>query len=252
MNNYSLRYMVNVALKYWILIVVASVLTAGAAFSYFNFVAEPKYTANGSIAITNGKIIIANETSQKVENGDIVASINLATTVTDILKTSGIYKELADELDNKYSYGQLMGKTSVSRKSDDTIFIDVSFTHSDPKEAIEILNEYLKLAPDYINTIGKDITSVVFPADYASWSYPSDVIIIAIGAVAGAVIMYIIIFFIYTSNNIIRDGDDYAELCGMDVIGVVPDFASSRNAEKRYGKYGYYSYASGGNNNGKR
>lgn len=255
MNNYSLRYMLNVALKYWIFIVLAAILTASAAFSYFNFIAEPRYVAKGSIAVTNGRILTENTTAQKVENTDIVASLNLAYTVTDILKTPDIYKQLSDALDNKYSFEQLKGKTSISRKSDNTIFIDVTFTHSNPQETIEILNKYLEIAPGYVNTIAKDTSASVVTANSASWDYPSDIIIIGIGGIIGAVAMYIVIFLIYTSNNVIRDDEDYAEHCGMTVLGVVPDFVSSRASEKRYsryGKYGYYSYSSGGKNDGTR
>ena len=252
MNNYSLKYMLHVAVRYWVAIVLAAVFAAGVAFSYMNFIAPPKYTARGSIVVTNGKIITESQTDKpttnaKVENSDIVASLNFVDTITDILKTSGIYKILAENIDEDYSFGHLMGSTSVSRRSDNTIFIDVTFTDSNPKRAVEIVNEYLSIAPDYINTMVKDASASIVTADGARWGYPSDVVIIGIGGIIGAVVMYLIIFFIYSSSNVIRDGEDVEEMIDMDVIGIVPDFTASKSHEKRYGSY---NSSIGGKKNG--
>ncbi len=251
MNNYSLKYMLNVAVRYWIAIALAAIFAAGVAFSYINFIAPPKYSAKGSIVVTNGKIITENQndkptTNAKVENSDIVASLNFVDTITDILRTSGIYKILAENIDEDYSFGHLMGCTSVSRRNDNTIFVDVTFTDSDPKRAVKIVNEYLSIAPDYINTMVKDASASIVTADGARWGYPSDIVVVGIGAIVGAVVMYLIIFFIYSSSNVIRDGEDVEEMVDIDIIGIVPDFSASKSHEKRYGAY----YSMGGKKNG--
>lgn len=251
MNNYNLKYMLHVAVRYWLAIVLAAVFVAGVAFSYINFIAPPKYSAKGSIVVTNGKIITESYNDKatsgaKVENSDIVASLNFVDTITDILKTSGIYKILAENIDEDYSFGHLMGCTSVTKRNDNTIFVDVTFTDSDPKRAVEIVNEYLRIAPDYINTMVKDASSSIVTADGARWGYPSDIVVVGIGGIIGAVAMYLIIFFIYSSSNVIRDGENVEEMIGMDIIGIVPDFATSKSHEKRYGAY----YSAGGRKNG--
>ena len=96
--------MLHVAVRYWIAIALAAVFAAGVAFSYINFIAPPKYSAKGSIVVTNGKIITESyndklASNSKVENSDIVASLNFVDTITDILRTSGIYKILAENID---------------------------------------------------------------------------------------------------------------------------------------------------------
>ncbi len=249
MNNYGLRYLLNIALKYWVAILLSAILTAGVAFSYINFLAEPKYTARGSIVVTNGRIINQEDssgTATKVENSDIVASINFVDTIVDILKTPGIYEKLSKELDSDYTFGQLMGKTSISKRSTNTLFIDIRFTSSDPKDAINILNKYLELAPDYIRSMVVDASASIVKADSSYWDYPSNFTIISLGAILGAALMYLLVFFIYSSSNVIRDGEDFEEICGIDVIGIVPDFAASKSRERKYGGY----YGTGGNKNG--
>ena len=74
----------------------------------------------------------------------------------------------------------------------------------------------------------------------------SDIVVVGIGGIIGAVAMYLIIFFIYSSSNVIRDGENVEEMIGMDIIGIVPDFATSKSHEKRYGAY----YSAGGRKNG--
>lgn len=251
MNNYSLTYMINVAVKHWIALVVAAVVTATAAFSYFNFIAEPKYAASGSIVVTNGTIIDSsvysgNTTNKggKVENSDVLASLNFADTVTDILKTSDIYKQLAKKIGNKYTFDELMSRTTVTRRSESTLFVDVVFIDESPEEAVEILNEYLKLAPDYINSMIENASSSIIPSDKAYWNYPSDMLLILFGGLAGAIVVYFVIFFIYSSSNVIRDEESFREHFDIGIIGVVPDFTVTKNYEKRYSK-------AGGKKNGK-
>ncbi|MBQ6847851.1 MAG: hypothetical protein IJO62_02915 [Clostridia bacterium] len=254
MNNYSFTYMLNVAIKHWIALVVAAVVTATAAFSYFNFIAEPKYSATGSVVVTNGTIIdsqqyVNNTTNNKseIENSDVLASLNFADTVTDILKTPDIYKQLADKINGDYTFDELMARTTVTRRSDTTLFVDIEFIAPDKKEAVEILNAYLELAPEYINKMVKNASSSIVRADKSSWDYPSDIIIILFGGLAGAIVTYMIIFFIYSSSNVIRDEESFREHFDISIIGVVPDFAVTKNNEKKYGSY----YGTGGNKNGK-
>lgn len=254
MNNYSLSYMLSVAVKYWIAIALAAVVTATAAFSYFNFIVEPKYSAKGSVVVTNGMIVTNNEyynntitnKKDKIENSDVAASLNFADTVVDILKTPAIYKQLAKEINNKYTFDQLMARTKVVRRSDTTLFVDVTFTASDPKEALTIVNQYLELAPAHINSIVENASSEVVPAIKAGWDYPSNVVLIILGGMVGAVIAYLIIFFIYSSSNAIRDEESFREHFDITVIGVVPDFGVTKNYQKKYG-----NYSAGGSKNGK-
>ena len=154
MNNISLFSLVRLALKYVYVLIVSALICAVIAFSYCQFVAVPKYSATGSVLVTNGAIITDNNTvssnSKTVSNTDIAASLQLANTITDILKTNDIYKELADNTGNKYLYTELKNNVVIKRRTTDTLFIDISFTASTPEEAKPLTNKFLELAPDYI------------------------------------------------------------------------------------------------------
>lgn len=258
MKNISLFTLVEIALKHIFIIVAAALVAAVGAFCFCEFLASPKYSATGSIMVTNGAIVSTggSVTSGSLENGDslnntdIQASLNFANTVTDILNTNGIFKELSEELSGKYTYSELKSFATVARRSTNTLFIDISFTSHDREEAIELVNTYLELAPGYINTfVPQSAVTATSVADTANKIFPRTLIITAAAAVVGAAIAYAIIFLIYCANTVIKGEEDFKERFDIPVLGCIPDFSTAKN-EKYYKKYSYYG--KGGNvSNGK-
>ena len=240
MNNYNLLFMLKLAVKHWKALVLSAVITAGLVFSFFNFIAKPMYSATGSIVVTNGTIISDSgyiSDKEKLENSDIVASLNFVDTVVDMLKTSKVYKELSSEMDGKYDFTELKSMATVERRSDTTLFEDVSFTASSPKEAVEIVNNYFKVAPKCISESFPNATSSVMTADSAKSMYPGNIVVVLLGAILGAFIAFVVIFLVYSSNPVVRDEEGFREHIGIEVIGTVPDFAASKKAEKRINKH---------------
>ena len=93
MNNISLISLLKLALKHIYALILSGVVFAAVAFSYCKFVAVPKYSATGSILVTNGSIIndtqssaTSSTSSRNVSYTDINASLQLADTINDILK----------------------------------------------------------------------------------------------------------------------------------------------------------------------
>ncbi len=264
MNIFNLFFMLKIALKHWLALFAAAIICAGAVYGYFNFIAEPKYSAKGAVVITNGEIlkesteissgvdgsVITNEETVEAEtirNTDIVTSINFLDTAIDYLEDPGIYKRLAEKLGNKYAFSDLKSRTSISRRADNSLFVDVTFTATTRNEAIAIINEFIKLIPDFMS---EQVTnsSVYYSLAYsASEVYMNDITMILLAGVGGAAVVYIIIFLIYSADNIIRDEESFKDHIDINVIGVVPDFASSKSAESKYYKYGRYYYGYGGN-----
>ena len=139
MKNITLISLFNLAIKHILLIILVAAVFAGATFSYCEFIATPRYSANGAIMVTNGAITTNTEAETETEtesknenniqNTDISASINILDTVIDTLSTRGIYKELSEKLNNKYSYGSLKGRSVIAKRNNTrSLYIDVSFT----------------------------------------------------------------------------------------------------------------------------
>lgn len=258
MRSLSLFSLINLALKYLWILILCALLFATAAFGYCEFLATPQYSATGSVLVTNGAIL-SNQITEEgylddttINNTDIVASINFSDTVTDILNTNGIFKRLAENLENKYTYSNLISRATIKRKSENTLFINVSFKANSREEAILLVNGYLNLAPNYIKEFVPSTSAVsTSTADSARKIFPQTFTLIISFAAVGALLAYGIIVVIYSLNTTITNEDDFRERFGIEVIASIPDFSAAKS-NKYYKKHPYYAYyAKGGSNNGK-
>ena len=151
MRNFTLFSLFKIALKHIVVLILVAVIAASAAYSYCKYIPIPKYVATGYLVVSNGTIFsndnmsdnTSSENSEFISSSDISSSSSLLNVVVDLLNTNGIYKELSSELDGKYSFKNLMGRSTVERKENSYIQIKVSFSSSTPKEAVYLVNSFL-------------------------------------------------------------------------------------------------------------
>lgn len=230
--------------RIWIIILAAVVCAAG-AFSYCKLFITPSYSATASILVTNGAVTTSyDETTDKVSGSDISASLYLAYTVVDILNTPDIYKKVADSMGNGYEYQNLMSRSSVARRSEETLFVDVTFTSTDPKEAMRIANKYVEVACEYIpEFIPSSRAMIASTAIKSVMTYPRTMMTTAVAGLVGAVASYIILFIIESLNRSIKGEEDFTANFDVPLLGAVPDFenAESVGYRKSKGRGGYGS-----------
>lgn len=228
--------------RIWI-IALAAVVFATAAFGYCKFFLTPAYSATASILVTNGAVITTyDEATGKVSSSDISASLYLAYTVVDILNTPDIYKKVADQLGSDYNYQGLMNSSSIERRSEDTLFIDITFSSTDPKEAMRIANKFVEIACEYIpEFIPSARSNVASTAIKSIMTYPRTVMTTGVAGVAGAVAAYVVVFIIESMNRAIKGEEDFANNFDVPLLGAVPDFenAESSGYRKHKSRGGY-------------
>ena len=194
--------------------------------------------------------LVTDTEGQAIQNTDVVASRNIGDTVVDILKTKDIYKQLSNKMDNLYSYQNLLSRVSISKSINDSLFITISFSANERDEAIELVNTFLSLAPDYIQQeIPGCRAKAISLSDSASQTYPRTIVFTFIAFIIGAVAAYAIILLIYSTNTIIRGDEDFRERFDIEIIGVIPDFARAKHDRSYYKSYYYGS--KGGKESGK-
>lgn len=246
MNEFSIYHIFRLLIKNIFVIALSAIVFGVGTFAYCEFHLQERYAATGSVVVTNGGIF-ENDTQttviqgDKVNNADIAASINLLTTVRDILSTNDIYKQLSEELGGKYSYGQLKSFASVTKRDDYSLFIDVKFEMNDKTEVAKITNTFLELAPEYINKfIPNSSTTIVTTSDTAAKTYPRTSSSTTIAMLIGALLAFVIVYIISLFNTTIESEEEFKDRYNIPVLGDIPDFTAAKS-----GKYGK-SYYKGG------
>ena len=241
----NIMELVMIALRHIWIIILAAVVFAVAAFSYCKLFLTPSYSAQASILVTNGAVITSYaETTDKISGSDIQASLILSNTVVDILKTPDIYQKVAKQLGKEYSYQGLMGASSISRRGEDTLFVDVTFSSTDPKEAMRIANKYVEVACGYIpEFIPSARANVASTAIKASKTFPRTMTTTAVAGFVGAIAAYVVFFIIESTNRSIKGEEDFTNTFSVPLLGAVPDFenveSGSYRKHKGKGKGGY-------------
>lgn len=244
MNNISLSYLVKLALKKLWILLLAAVIFGSCTFCYYNFLTKPVYKASGSLLVTNGALVTNSDnssyqsTSSKIAGTDIVASLNLADTIRDLLNTPDIFKELSEKTGGKYSYSSLMSSATVARRSDTTLFIDVTFSTGSRQDSVELVNTFLELAPAYISkSLPDSNSSITVTADAAVKTYPRTAFSTLAAALIGAIIAFTVVFIFDSTDHTIKDDEDFTENFNIPLLGSVPDFSNTEASN--YSKEGY-------------
>lgn len=233
-------------MKNILVILLAAVVFAAATFAYCSYFMAERYAATGSVLVTNGGLLYENDNKNSIQSSDISASINLSTTIKDILLTTDIYKQLEKELrkdfGNKYTYEDLKSYATVTKRDDLSLFIDVKFETNNKQETVIITNKFLELAPDYISKfIPHSSSTAVSTADGAYKTSPRTALSTVAAFIIGAIACYVIIYLLSLNNVTIQSEEDFKDHFDIPVLGNIPDFSEAQT--QKYTNF----YRSGGN-----
>ena len=230
MNELSIWQVLNIIGKrIWIILLVAFIL-AGAAFVYNDNFVTPTYAAKSSVIATNGGIAGGNQqnTSSKIGSSDLASSLSIVDTYVDIMKTYSFYEALAELPEVKqfgYSAVQLRSMTSITRRSEESLFIDVRIKNTNPKTAVVLANCISETAPQYISNKLPG-ANVVFADKSISASQTgpltlrNTVLFFLLGAFASIVLFVILA----ATDKTIKGEEDISKKHKVAVLGIVPDF----------------------------
>ena len=228
----------------WMLI-LAAIVFAASVFSYCKFFTTPSYSATASILVTNGAVTISYDNAgDKVSSSDIAASLYLADTVVDILNTPDIYKKVSDQLGKEYTYQNLMGCSKIQRRSENTLFVDVAFSSTDPKEAMRIANKFVEVSCEYIpEFIPSSRANVASTAIKSTMTYPRTLMSTGIAGVVGIAVAFLVAFAVESMNRAIKGEEDFTNNFDVPLLGAVPDFENAESVayRKNRGRGGYGS-----------
>ena len=238
MKEISIWFVFDVVIKKIWFIIAAVAIVAGATFVYnYNFV-EPTYTASSAVISSNGGIGTENYTSSKINNTDIASSLNMVESYVDLMKTYSFYEHVAEQSEiSAYGYSpmQLQKMTTIKRRSEMSLFIDIIVNCPDAKQAINITNCVSSTATEYLPNIlqGAKIVQAdkCIAARFVSNTVRDTLFMGLVAAVVTATI-----FVIFASlDNTVKGEYSLQNAYEAPVLGVIPSFETSgRKSYKSY------------------
>lgn len=214
------------------LIIIVTVLGAVLAFLYVTYMVTPMYSTSALILVQNGNSFetdISSSSSkslsgEKVNMNDISSSQMLANTCSTLFTVDPDMKSI------------ISGASISISVVEDSYFLRISSTSSDPHTAANIANLVANTAPQvfkkYFGDAGK-VDTVEEANVPSSPSSPNRSRYVLIGLLVGLVLSLVISFLIEIIDTTIKPGDDLYKMYDIPVFAEIVDFESEGGAKKK-------------------
>lgn len=212
-----------------IALILTGVVFAAAVFSYNTFFVAPTYRTTTTILVNNGGLADVGVSGENVDSNDLNASLYLIETCVDILESDNMYKELANALNDDYSYDGLQSRFSPRARGEESLLIDISTYGTDPKEIKKIANTFLEIAPTFIknNILSVDV-KILATAEKTTKVGPRTAVNTTLAFFAGAVLCVLVCVVISLFKNTIESEKDFKARYDIPLLGTVPVFKNKQ------------------------
>ena len=217
----DLRVIWGVLRKNLILIIIVTVIFGIGAYFYSAFFIPKQYSAS-ALLIVNNK---ANDKTT-VNATEINAAQGLAELYSIIIKSDTVLTQVIDELQLNMTYEQLNSKISVSSVNS-TQVIKISMTHQNAEFAQKVIEKLVEVAPPIIiDKVEAGSVKVISASTISNSGKPVSPNLkrnAMIGALAGLVLVLLIIFLKELLNNTFKTEDDILNTLNVPLIGIIPE-----------------------------
>ena len=241
-QSYSIKDIIRLLLSHIWLIIVITVLGAGAAFGISKFLLPLQYSSHITMYVQSYTGITENANSAN----NISNSKQLVNTYMEVLKDDAVMNAVAEKLSKQFEENVLSqnftindsGKiTPASIRSclaissvTDTSAVKVNATAKNAEVAAAICNDLTQVAPQYVEeAVGVGSINTIDTAKvYNTPVAPNTMKNTVIGAVAGFMLIVLIIFLIDFFDNTIKDTDALGKKYNKAIIGDIQAFGDSK------------------------
>jgi len=252
-QSYSIKDIIRLLLSHIWLIIVITVLGAGAAFGISKFLLPLQYSSHITMYVQSYTGITENANSAN----NISNSKQLVNTYMEVLKDDAVMNAVAEKLSKQFEENVLSqnftindsGKiTPASIRSclaissvTDTSAVKVNATAKNAEVAAAICNDLTQVAPQYVEeAVGVGSINTIDTAKvYNTPVAPNTMKNTMIGAIAGFMLIVLIIFLIDFFDNTIKDTDALGKKYNKAIIGDIQAFGDrkkKRDADDDYVK----------------
>lgn len=225
--------LLKIFLQHIKLIIIVTLIGALVAFLYVSYLVTPMYSTSALILVQNGSSFESdisktnNSTTlngEKVNTSDITSSQMLANTCSTLFTVDPDMKSI------------ISGANITISVVEDSYFLRISSTSSDPHTAANIANLVANTAPQvfkkYFGDAGKvdTVEEANVPSSPSSPNKPKYVLI---GFIVGLVLSLIISFMLEIIDTTIKPGDDLYKQYEVPVFAEIVDFEAEGGAKKK-------------------
>ena len=224
--------LLKIFLQHIKLIIIVTLLGGLLAFLYVTYLVTPMYSTSALILVQNGNtfesdINKANNSTlngEKVNTNDITSSQMLANTCSTLFTVDPDMKSI------------ISGASISISVVEDSYFLRISSTSSDPHTAANIANLVANTAPQvfkkYFGDAGK-VDTVEEANVPSSPSSPNKPRYVLIGLLVGLVLSLVISFLLEIIDTTIKPGDDLYKMYDIPVFAEIVDFETEGGGKKK-------------------
>lgn len=225
-----LRYI----LKFWWIIIVATVLCGLIGNTYVKKCVTPMYSSSSMIYVNN----IAVKTDgleHYTSSAELSGARELAKSYSVILGSRTVLEQVAEKAGGGYTWGALSGMISSSIY-EDTQIMKITVVCSDPEEAARIVNIASLVLKEEVNERIKTSPIEIFDLGVPNYSplSTSTYIYTLAGAVAGLLLSAAAIILAACLDNKIRDEDYITKNFDFPVLATIPDLLDGSGEKYAY------------------
>lgn len=217
----DLRVIFGVLRKNILPLILSTVIVAAAALAITAFFIPKQYKADAMLIVNT-----TDESTANISSGQITAAQDLAEVYSIIIKSDTVIQQVIDDLKLSVTYEALSSKISVSSVNS-TQVISVSMNSTDADYAKKVIAKIVEIAPPIIaDKVDAGSVKVISEATIANNGNPVSPSLsknTLIGAVAGLVLMLVIIFIKELLNNTFKTENDITNNLQIPLLGIIPE-----------------------------
>ena len=227
----SIADLLRIFLQHIKLIIIVTLIGGLLAYLYVSFMVTPLYTTNALIMVQNSNTFESEVpksstglNDEKVNTNDITSSQMLANTCSTLFTVDPDMKKIIN------------GESVSISVVEESYFLRITSTSSDPHKAAKIANDVANSAPDvfkkYFGEAGK-VDTVEEAGVPGSPSSPNRMRYLLIGLLIGLVLSLVISFLLEIVDTTIKPGDDLYKMYDVPVFAEIVDFEAEGGARKK-------------------
>ena len=217
----DLRVVWGILRKNLVLIIIITVIFGIGAYLYSAFFIEKQYSASAMLIVNNK----ANDKTT-VNATEINAAQDLAEVYSIIIKSDTVLTKVIDQLQLNMTYEQLNSKISVSSVNS-TQVVKITMTHPNADFAQKVVAKLIEVAPPILaDKVEAGSVKVISASTISNSGKPVSPNLrrnALIGALAGMVLVLLIIFLKEMLNNTFKTEDDILNTLNVPLIGIIPE-----------------------------